>query len=229
MARILNARAVTVGRDIFFGRAQYSPQSNPGRRLLAHELSHVVQQENASTCILQCKPKFQDCDRYGAGTQEQDTITKAHDRAITLIGLAIYQLLVDPESVYAPLRWVFEFRDFKRDKIDTMIETYGKIRAGLMAEDFHYECDYEEDWNWLCEKGVYGWAAWFSDIHICWDFFSQEGKDDMAETIIHEAAHKWAGVKHGPDPLNNAYCYQDFPAQMLEYLKRSPGLSPLSL
>jgi hypothetical protein len=40
----LNARAFTVGRDIWFGRNQLAPATPSGQRLLAHELAHVVQQ-----------------------------------------------------------------------------------------------------------------------------------------------------------------------------------------
>lgn len=43
-ARSLNALAYTVGRHVVFGAGQFSPQSHAGRRLLAHELAHVVQQ-----------------------------------------------------------------------------------------------------------------------------------------------------------------------------------------
>jgi hypothetical protein len=43
-ARALNARAFTFGREIVFGAGQYAPQTAAGRRLLAHELAHVVQQ-----------------------------------------------------------------------------------------------------------------------------------------------------------------------------------------
>jgi Domain of unknown function (DUF4157) len=42
--RAVNALAYTVGRNIVFGAGQYVPGSSEGRRLLAHELSHVVQQ-----------------------------------------------------------------------------------------------------------------------------------------------------------------------------------------
>ena len=38
-----SARAFTVGHDIFFDTGQYAPSTAPGFRLLAHELSHVVQ------------------------------------------------------------------------------------------------------------------------------------------------------------------------------------------
>jgi hypothetical protein len=44
-ARDVNAYAYTVGRDIVFGAGQYAPDTAPGRKVLAHELTHVVQQE----------------------------------------------------------------------------------------------------------------------------------------------------------------------------------------
>ncbi|MFJ1975564.1 DUF4157 domain-containing protein [Streptomyces sp. NPDC087903] len=43
-AAAIGARAYTSGRDIVFGAGRYDPQSAGGRRLLAHELAHVVQQ-----------------------------------------------------------------------------------------------------------------------------------------------------------------------------------------
>lgn len=48
LARAVNARAFTVGANIFFGAGQYVPASDTGRALLAHELTHVVQQGAAS-------------------------------------------------------------------------------------------------------------------------------------------------------------------------------------
>lgn len=44
LAESLNARAFTVGSDVFFAPGQFRPYSVGGRRLLAHELTHVVQQ-----------------------------------------------------------------------------------------------------------------------------------------------------------------------------------------
>ena len=43
-ARAVNAQAFTVGQDVVFGAGQYAPDTHGGRRLLAHELAHVVQQ-----------------------------------------------------------------------------------------------------------------------------------------------------------------------------------------
>ncbi len=53
--RSLSARAFTTGQDIFFKKGEYNPTSTSGRGLLAHELTHVVQQGGAK---LQRKPKL---------------------------------------------------------------------------------------------------------------------------------------------------------------------------
>jgi hypothetical protein len=47
-ATSLQALAYTVGQDIVFGRGQYEPGSERGKRLLAHELTHVIQQGSAA-------------------------------------------------------------------------------------------------------------------------------------------------------------------------------------
>lgn len=45
-AQAVNALAYTVGHNIAFGTGRYDPGTGEGQRLLAHELTHVVQQEN---------------------------------------------------------------------------------------------------------------------------------------------------------------------------------------
>ena len=44
LSQSLSARAFTTGRDVFFRQGEYSPGTSAGRELLAHELTHVVQQ-----------------------------------------------------------------------------------------------------------------------------------------------------------------------------------------
>ena len=43
-ARAINAHAYTVGHHIVFGAGRFAPETSEGRRLIAHELTHVVQQ-----------------------------------------------------------------------------------------------------------------------------------------------------------------------------------------
>ena len=46
-AAAINAHAYTVGSDIVFGAGQHAPGTESGKRLLAHELTHVVQQNGS--------------------------------------------------------------------------------------------------------------------------------------------------------------------------------------
>lgn len=48
-AKYINAKAFTIGRDVFFGPGQYSPGDSKAKRLLAHELTHVVQQSKTES------------------------------------------------------------------------------------------------------------------------------------------------------------------------------------
>lgn len=48
-AQTLAARAYTVASDVVFGASQFAPSTDTGRQLLAHELTHVIQQQSASS------------------------------------------------------------------------------------------------------------------------------------------------------------------------------------
>lgn len=50
-AQALGARAYTVGSSIVFNSSQYAPATRAGQRLLAHELTHVVQQSDGGAVI----------------------------------------------------------------------------------------------------------------------------------------------------------------------------------
>jgi hypothetical protein len=56
LSRSLGARALTMGQHIAFAPGQYSPESSAGQRLLAHELTHVVQQTGGSTQVPRAMP-----------------------------------------------------------------------------------------------------------------------------------------------------------------------------
>ena len=47
--RSLHARAFTTGHDLFFKRGEYSPESRRGQELIAHELTHVLQQNGGTS------------------------------------------------------------------------------------------------------------------------------------------------------------------------------------
>ncbi len=55
-ARAVDARAYTVGHHVVFESGQYHPETQRGRRLLAHELTHVVQQGAVGDACVQRDP-----------------------------------------------------------------------------------------------------------------------------------------------------------------------------
>lgn len=59
MSNQLNAQAFTHGNDIYFNSGKYDPGSSNGKHLLAHELTHTVQQTDSSKNSIQKKPKYQ--------------------------------------------------------------------------------------------------------------------------------------------------------------------------
>lgn len=73
-ARIVDALAYTLGNDVVFGAGQFSPATTPGRRLLAHELTHVVQQQSGSVS-----------DGAVAPSQSDDPFEREADQVATAI------------------------------------------------------------------------------------------------------------------------------------------------
>jgi hypothetical protein len=49
LADSIGARAFTLGSNVFFGAGQYQPHTPDGRRLIAHEVAHVVQNSDGRT------------------------------------------------------------------------------------------------------------------------------------------------------------------------------------
>jgi uncharacterized protein DUF4157 len=51
--RSVNARAYTVGTHVVFGEGEYAPSGDAGKRLLAHEVAHVLQQDRSGSLAVQ--------------------------------------------------------------------------------------------------------------------------------------------------------------------------------
>lgn len=78
--RAVNARAFTTGQDIFFRDGEYSTDSSAGRELLAHELTHVVQQSGGVRAKLEISqpddPAEQEADEVAQAVTRQAEVRK---------------------------------------------------------------------------------------------------------------------------------------------------------
>jgi hypothetical protein len=88
-ARALGAQAYTLGNNIVFGAGRYQPETQEGKTLLAHELTHTIQQSYAST------PQIARQDDMDAGVPE------IHDAGESLPG-GVAEPPPAPEPAAAP-------------------------------------------------------------------------------------------------------------------------------
>ena len=79
----LGSRAFTVGQDIFVRREDYNPGSTEGQELLAHELTHVVQQNGRT--IRRAEGDDEESDKSFMQTLKDEGIVAATGRQITAI------------------------------------------------------------------------------------------------------------------------------------------------
>jgi len=87
-ARGVNANAYTVASDIVFGAGQFLPETHEGRRLLAHELTHVVQQRRSTLSFVGSVAAFGDFQEHQAGAVADSFMRGTETNALLDFGLA---------------------------------------------------------------------------------------------------------------------------------------------
>jgi hypothetical protein len=120
LSQQLGAEAFTTGRDIFFREGAYQPGSDSGRGLIAHELTHVVQQQAAPA--LQRQEEEEELQMRRAQTLEpwgdQYVIQKAIDRGLVEEYKELHQIEGDVKVVEVP-----------NDRAITLATTFGTYPA----------------------------------------------------------------------------------------------------
>ena len=72
MNKELGAQAFTHGQDVYFNSGKYNPDSSDGKRLLAHELTHVVQQNKEQLNRKQQNPESNLIQKLSCGTSKKN-------------------------------------------------------------------------------------------------------------------------------------------------------------
>lgn len=96
-ALALNAHAYTLGSDVVFGSGQYAPGTIAGNELLAHELTHVVQQSAgapARPAVIQRRQRFRTPPTLPATLSPEESFRRAAGQLDTL-ALPQFQAAVD--------------------------------------------------------------------------------------------------------------------------------------
>jgi hypothetical protein len=110
-ARAVNAQAYTAGQNIVFDAGRYAPESPAGRRLLAHELTHVLQQGavsggSMSALALQRTPNTIDTQAQALITLAQDTTIPIDQRAQRLVTQILATYYSSDASKFTQVNWV---------------------------------------------------------------------------------------------------------------------------
>lgn len=129
MSTALNAQAFTVGRDIYFNEGKYTPDSDTGKRLLAHELTHTLQQGGVQRMIMRTvkdadvETEFQ---KWAAANKE--TVNKNSDNYPHQLWTFIATLIMDP-TTYGPIQ-----KPPATDKTKLAEWTLNFEKAGIIAK-----------------------------------------------------------------------------------------------
>ena len=188
-ARAVNALAYTVGWDVVLGAGHDAPHTDSGRKVLAHELTHVVQQSSGLGRKVLQRWALSNCTQSqtvyveDAFAKSYDSLSKAAkllaqkpttDRVKEALWLAFRN---DSEATAEALR--MRINVLKEKITSTSIICHDK-KDPSCATDTGYHSRNPED---------------YGQIYLCMPAFSDEDAVSQANTLTHEAAHKYLNVR----------------------------------
>jgi hypothetical protein len=197
----IHALAYTHGQHIVFGPGQYQPDSYSGKKLLAHELTHVMQQKSASihrkgdpkidkatffreNCFgVDVDPQHEKCEFKG---KEEVVIRLAKEYAIRKCGSAILALdIMSAEELNGLAKTIFHVdKAPPRKDIRTTIET---VRTKLETTPIICKTCSDENCN---KGGIFAYTPNdHSSLDICPLFFNNEKLTETPRFILHEGCH----------------------------------------
>lgn len=181
MSSALNAQAFTHGKNIYFNRGRFQPGTSDGRKLLAHELAHVVQQ----TGKLQRKTVV-----HNAQGTEKDQVEKAFSAAKRMANNAQKYMGGKHKTRYK--KWYdrkYKYKDgASRARFSKVKHGWVKVYDVFKSKDVEFECNTRNDpyfaMVYLKDKKYY--------VELRKDFWaaSLTGRDSRGGTIVHEISHE---------------------------------------
>ena len=181
MNKELNAQAFTNGNDIYFNSGKFNPESSSGKHLLAHELTHVVQQ-NGSIQRKAIVSNDQNNEKY--------IIENALDVAKTMANKAQQYMGGDKRDRYK--HW---YDNSFNPADNSTVARFNKVKNGwvkmydvFLSKNIEFDCStrnmniyaqvYPHDKHYLIQIGKLFWGAPIT------------GRDSKGGTIVHEISHE---------------------------------------
>ena len=124
----IQAKAFTTGQDVFFRQGEYNPNSKSGQELIAHELTHVVQQKND----VSKKEANTGAEKIQGGLSDRKLLSTNSDSVVVQRALGVDQPVTSPDihSIkQAGTKKVFIIDGFGGDGVVIKFEIGGAIPA----------------------------------------------------------------------------------------------------
>jgi Domain of unknown function (DUF4157)/Lysine-specific metallo-endopeptidase len=201
-AASVSARAYTVGEHLVFGAGQYQPASDSGRRLIAHELAHVVQQRagKVGAAVLR-KSSFKSC--IGNQPAQLDAAVATAETAMSRAASVVAGAYGRPAHVTAANKQLLldHFHTTSRGDMKDILGTYVSIQ-GAFRKGLSFKCESACPTTPTSQTCGYAYNhQWFGGsgpIHICFDTsgcdFATTAGPNQTALVIHETAHRHAGI-----------------------------------
>jgi Domain of unknown function (DUF4157)/Lysine-specific metallo-endopeptidase len=207
-ARELNANAYTVGHDIVFGAGRFVPGTQAGRRLIAHELTHVVQQD-ASHRHNEIQRKaaastFAHCADTGI-TNADLKVENGRQMAICYLQVTIRDLKGAPTASTASKTYKnalkVHFINPDEHERATIRENYQRI-LGVLKDTKNIVCASSKDDLEECQKQSQpvGFVRPGEGTVILCPIFHEDSITCRAILLIHEASHTIGIGAKSPHP-----------------------------
>ncbi len=178
--RQLSARAFTTGRDIFFRQGAYTPGSAAGKQLLAHELTHVVQQGGAGQRIQR---------ENGDGDDTPSTTKPAVDPVANLKT----QIEAQRAEIYAIRRENQHMLNSEIDDLDMVLRKLNVLSSQLTSDSGNYKKHMKAFKDWREGDGVTAWET-FDTYRKARAAAKKVQEDQEAREAAEAAARRAAAV-----------------------------------
>jgi hypothetical protein len=237
-AQALHARAYTYGRDVVFGPGQFDPASTGSRRLIAHELVHVVQQ-SPGTQPRRIQRKVVDDDKHlTCRATRPDALGRlqAGETTATLLAQQAAKAIRDYVPATAgrgetAASTTFRDQVWRRFQLDynetqprctilpELARRFDKIATSMTNKKHRYICaGAGNEPNGECTKQPNVGVAWSTpggdETEICESSWN-DSADEFADTLMHEWFHSifWVSDCESIN-VENASCYPTFAREL---------------
>ncbi|HEY5745433.1 MAG TPA: DUF4157 domain-containing protein [Chryseolinea sp.] len=185
MNKNLNAQAFTHGSDIYFNSGKYNVNGQQGKHLLAHELTHVVQQSGMEPNNTLQRYAHVDC----AEDDLKKYVWPSDYVARQMVAKAIRVLGASPTDPSVTSLLTDYFHN-SSPPIAEIISVFNKVNTAFTNNDYTYECETscDNNWNAYTRKNM-PWGR----IHLCMESGIKGWTTEcIARAIVHEFFHKYA-------------------------------------